>query len=439
MTMIEQLARFVIDSSVTSLSPDELAIQRRHLGDAVIAGLVGVHGEESRAMRPLFDASIADRMADMAALIRMTEIDDIHMPSCTTPSSAIAPVVLTLARAEPETAGRALDALRVGMDLMTRFGTAVKGPDILYREIWPTYLAAPLACAGASARMMGLDAPRTAHALATALTLTAGGSGRFRQGLSPRWFMHGTAVRAGYMAARAARAGFESDLGFLDRDWLTKTHGAPFDATIMLDGLGDRSSYGELSIKPWCSAKQAIAATQAFRAMLADGLSVDHIESVTVRVPPAYADMIGGQANQTNRSSTFSSVRYQMALAAFLPEGLYDVCRERIFWDERVPALMQKIAVEKDEALTAHYPRRWPAKLIVKAGGATREWDLLDSPGDPGARFDDEALADKAARVLDPLVAAGAATTWLSDVDEAVLDHRLLPALAAKLEQALAL
>ena len=100
---------------------------------------------------------------------------------------------------------------------------------------------------------------------------------------------------------------------------------------------------------------------------------------------------------------------------------------------------MQKIAVEKDEALTAHYPRRWPAKLIVKAGGATREWELLDSPGDPGARFDDEALADKAARVLDPLVAAGAATTWLSDVDEAVLDHRLLPALAAKLEQALAL
>ncbi len=441
MTILDSLAQFVVGSNVTALPSEDLAIQRRHLGDVVIAALVGVHGEESRAVRPLFDASVADRMAEMATVIRMTEIDDIHMPSCTTPHSAIAPVVLTLARAEPETARRALDALRVGVDLMTRFGTAAKGPEILYREIWPTYLAAPLSCAGASARMMGLTATQTAHALAIALTLTAGGSGRFRQGLSPRWFMHGAAVRAGYMAARAAKAGFFGDLGLLDRDWLEKTHGAALDTKILMDGLGSGSSYGALSIKPYCSAKQAIAATEAFRKLLAGGLEVENIQSIVVRVPPAYADMISGQASPQNRSTTFSSVRYQMALAAFHLDGLYDVCREQIVWSEKIVDLMGRISVERDETLSAHYPLRWPATVAIQTKGADAPLvrTELDAHGDPGARFDDAALLEKASRVLDPLVAAGAAAKWLADVNDAVFDARKLPALAAKLDQAISI
>ena len=439
MTVIESLARFVVDTRVIDLPSEDLAIQRRHLGDSIIAALVGVHAEESRAVRPLYDAGAADRMASMATVIRMTEIDDIHMPSCTTPHSAITPVVLTLARTEPESAAHALDALRIGVDLMTRFGTAAKGPEILYREIWPTYLAAPLACAGASARMIGLNVGQTAQALAIALTLTAGGSGRFRQGLSPRWFMHGTAVRAGYMAARAAQAGFCGDLGLLDRDWLEKTHGAALDTAILLDGLGETSAYPALSIKPYCSAKQAIAATEAFRKLLADGLKVEDIRSITVRVPPAYADMISGQADPKNRSTTFSSVRYQMALAAFALDGLYDVCRDRIIWNDRITDLMGRISVEKQPDLTRHYPQRWPAQIVAESSAGPRQIEIIDATGDPGARFDDAAILDKASRVLDPLVVPGAAAKWLADVDDAVLDSRLLPSLAAKLEQALSI
>ena len=42
---------------------------------------------------------LADRIGRRAAAIRLTEIDDIHLPSCTTPSAGVVPVALLLAHA----------------------------------------------------------------------------------------------------------------------------------------------------------------------------------------------------------------------------------------------------------------------------------------------------------------------------------------------------
>ncbi len=44
-----------------------------------------------------------DQLALRVATIRNTEIDDIHMESCTTPGSLVVPVALTLAAALKET------------------------------------------------------------------------------------------------------------------------------------------------------------------------------------------------------------------------------------------------------------------------------------------------------------------------------------------------
>jgi 2-methylcitrate dehydratase PrpD len=344
----------------------------------------------------------------------MTEIDDIHLPSCTTPSSVAVPVAIALAVEDPKRLDRLADAILVGIETLTRFGTAVHGPDILYREVWPTYLCGPLAAAATASRMLGLDQAKTAHALSLALTLTAGGSGRFRQGLSPRWILHGTGVRAGYLAAKAAEAGFSSDGGLLDREWLKESHGIELDVSRLFDGLGrGPSAFAQLSMKPYSSAKQAIAAVEALRAVVTEGVAIASIRSVVVRVPKAYVGMIGGAVDVANRSTTFSSVRYQMALALFHSESLYDIDRAQLPLDAAMKAFMDKVTVEADEGLARVYPQCWPATVAVDIGDKTIENTVMDAPGDPGARLDERAVLDKAQRVLDPVIGAGERKAWL--------------------------
>ena len=131
-------------------------------------------------MRSLSTApALADAIGMQAAVIRHTEIDDIHLRSCTTPSSVVVcrlSLAHDLGEFDPE---HVASAIWAGIELMTRLGAAVNGPNVLYRGVWPTYLAAPLGAAAVAARMWRLSEDATAHALSLALMLAAGRSGRF--------------------------------------------------------------------------------------------------------------------------------------------------------------------------------------------------------------------------------------------------------------------
>ena len=126
----------------------------------------------------LFGRQPLDRIALGVAMTRLTEIDDIHMPSCTTPSSVVVPTALAIAgHLQLRDARTFTHALYAGYEVMTRFGVAISGPSILTRGIWPTYLAAPLCAAAVTARLLGLTAEKTANALGIALTMISGAPG----------------------------------------------------------------------------------------------------------------------------------------------------------------------------------------------------------------------------------------------------------------------
>src|SRR6185437_5684209 len=142
-----------------------------------------------------------------------------------------------------------------------------------------------------------------------------------------RWFLFADAVSAGVAAAQAARGGYRGDPALLDANWFADTHGIALDTGCLTDGLGRGSIYPRLSLKPFCSAKQGIAAIEAFRTILASGLRADAITRVRVCVPPAYAGMISTRAEQGARQSTMVSIAHQIALAAIAPAQFYDVDR----------------------------------------------------------------------------------------------------------------
>ena len=158
MTVIERFARHLVDLRLDRLAGDEHAILVDHLIDTIGASVAGGGASEGRAVlafdprgtlseggRPV-RAEPLDAVAPRVAATRSSEIDDIHMASCTTPGAIVIPTALTLAAARPNLTGAELGtAILAGYEAMTRLGAAIGGPTIVYRGGWPSYFCAPIA------------------------------------------------------------------------------------------------------------------------------------------------------------------------------------------------------------------------------------------------------------------------------------------------------
>jgi 2-methylcitrate dehydratase PrpD len=438
-SLFGELAAFVARAKASNLPAADWERLRLHFIDTVVAARVGALIPEGKALQSLGDdGAPAIRIGRQAAAIRLTEIDDIHLPSCTTPSAGVVPVALMLAAREQKfDPGEVASAIWVGTEIMTRIGVAVRGPQILYRGIWPTYLAAPVAAAATSARLMGLSEAHTGHALSLAVMLMAGGVGRIHGAPSGRWFLYANAVAAGVAAAEAARADYRGDADILDKTWLTDSHGIALDHQRLTEKLGVGTVYAALSLKPFCSAKQGIAAIEAFRAILDRGVRAETIGKVRVRVPPAYAGMIATRAEPGARQSTMVSVAHQIALAALAADRLYDVDRSVAKADIEVVQFAAKVEIAADVRLDAYYPQHWPAEVDVEAGGEVHQQRIVEAIGDPEHLLDQAGVFAKAHRVLDPLVGNDGAAEWLqmagAGLDEAAACRKLATAFAAGL------
>ena len=415
MTVISELAAFVTGAKASALPAAQHERLRLHLTDTVVAAVAGARIPEGRALRsPGSDYDVVSQIGRQAAAARLTEIDDIHLASCTTPSAGIVPVALRLAalrrQFDPD---QVAGAIWVGTEMTVRLGLAINGPQVLYRGIWPTYFAAPVGAAAAAARMLGLDETSTAHALSLAFMLVAGGVGRIHGAPSGRWFLYANAVTGGIAAALAAHGGYTGDPELLDKNWLNDTHNVALNRDLLTEKLGAGWVYSALSMKPFCSAKQGIAAVEGFRALVQEGMRIEAIEKVRVRVPKAYAAMIATRAVPGARQSTMVSVAHQIALAALRPQRLYDVDRSAPQTDAAVAELSAKIEVVPDAALEQFYPQHWPAEVEVEAGAQTLRRRVVEVRGDPEDPLDGAAVDDKAHRVLDPLLSAARVDEWL--------------------------
>src|SRR5579871_950010 len=177
-----------------------------HVADAIGAWIAASKTSEGKALIAFRKHSqIADRSAapsldiDIAthvALVRLSEIDDIHLQSMTTPGAIAVPAALTLAAALPQAEiGDVIAAMLAGYEAVIRLGLAIKGPDVLYRGIWPTYFGAGFATAAVAARLLRLDLKQTAHALALSLSFASPSVGQHHAATTARWFSVGNAAR----------------------------------------------------------------------------------------------------------------------------------------------------------------------------------------------------------------------------------------------------
>jgi 2-methylcitrate dehydratase PrpD len=402
MGVIGQLATFVTGASAAALPAAERAILRRHVADTLLAAVAGARTTEGQALqRVLPRTSIADAAGMLAAVIRHTEIDDIHTRSCTTPSSVTVPTALVLAgESGAFDADTVASAIWVGTELMTRLGVAIDGARILYRGLWPTYFTAPLGAAAIGARLMHLTEAQTAHALSLALMLTAGRSGRFHGALPGRSVILAMAVANGVRAAQAAKDGVGGDPLLLDGPWLKDAHGIDAKMEALTASLGQGSIYPQMTLKPFCSAKQAIAAIEAFTTIVDEGVAPDTITAVTIHVPPPYLRMLQTKAEAGARASTIVSAAFQFGLAAHRRDRLFDIERADAMAETTALGLANKVTIVANEALQEFFPATFPAEVELVAGGKTLRRRVTAANGDPGRGLDEVALRQKAEKVL---------------------------------------
>jgi 2-methylcitrate dehydratase PrpD len=276
-----------------------------------------------------------------------------------------------------------LESLAAGYDVITRLGAAVDGPKILYRGVWPTYLFGPIGSAAVSSKILGLTMGQTREALAIALTLSSGLAGRIKSGMTSRWLTLGQSVQSGLFAALAAARGFCGDPTLLD-GLFPSVLGLRMDSACLLKNLGQDFKVEKISIKPFCTARQALASVEAFQTLLTQHrFDPEGIDSIDVAVPEQYSQMIDRASFPDDRLGSITSLQYQIALAAFYREDLFDIRREILRDEQRVHRLMQKIRIRPSPEYTAMFPERWPGKVSVKVAGQLVEQEILIPRGDP--------------------------------------------------------
>ncbi len=399
MTVLEKLGAHVARGGA---APVREALRLR-VADTVGAWIAGSSTREGRALLK-FGANrdaMSDRVAVHCALARLSEIDDIHLASGTTPGALVVPAALTIAASLGREGARLAEAIAVGYDVMVRLGAALGGPSILYRGIWPTYLAAPFAVAAVAARLLGLTETPAAHALGIALVLASPAVGRPSGTTTSRWLAIGNAARNGVTAALSAQNGFTGDLRILEGEFFSSVYGLSPNQAALLD---DRPVLGEVSFKPWCGAKQTMAAAQAVREIIEEGVPPSTMSNLVVGVPPPTLKMVDHGVVAGERASYLTSVSYQMALLALHPDATIDVRQTPESVAAEIRDFMAKISVRADEDLLRHYPKSWPAHLVVTTASARHEKLVLHVPGDPERALDESQIAAKFWRLVAPLV-----------------------------------
>jgi 2-methylcitrate dehydratase PrpD len=209
----------------------------------------------------------------------LLDYDDTHLNTVIHPTAPVAPVVLALAEERGFSGASVLHAFILGAEIECRIGNGVS-PGHYARGWHITATCGVFGAAAASAKLLGLSAGETAHALGIAASQSAG----LVENLSTpaKNVGVGNAARNGLFAALMAQGGYEAASAAVEGrlGWAVASGDEP-DVFEILDSLGSRWELLKNTYKPYPSGIVFHAITDACLSLRRD-LDPASIESVTV-------------------------------------------------------------------------------------------------------------------------------------------------------------
>ena len=364
-----------------------------------------------------------------AALINGTaahtvEVDDIFRDGIYHPGAPTIAAVLALAQANGATGERFLRAVIVGYEISTRIGAAMGKAHYKYWHNTGT-IGGFGACA-ASCELLGLDAKRFAHALATVTTFSAGLQQAFRMDSMSKPLHAGRAAEAGVTAALAAREGVTGSLDVIEGDagyGVAMSDNPDWQKGIAT--LGRDFHITRMTFKNHTCCGHTFAAIDGALALQASmGVAANDIERVSVGTYKAALDVARYERPQTPAEARFS-LKYVVATALTHGNVRLAAFEAARMQDRATRSLMEKISVSVDQELDAAFPHQRAARVSIASRGRSEEYLQPTRIGDPDAPLTDAQLDAKYLELAGPVLGEERArkllaTLWTLEKSKAV-------------------
>jgi len=233
------------------------------------------------------------------------DFDDTHLKTIIHPGGPVASALLALAEHRGATGRQLIDALVLGVDVECRVGNMIY-PDHYDRGWHITGTTGMLGAAAGCARLLGLDAGKTAMALGIAASQPIGVREQFGSMTKP--FHVGGAARAGLMAALMAKHGYTASGRAIEAPrGLAQTYSTKCDWSEISDELGKRFEISFNTYKPFaCGIVIHPSIDGCVQLRNGNRLPIDDIERVDLKVHSLVLELTGKSAPRTGLEAKFS-------------------------------------------------------------------------------------------------------------------------------------
>jgi 2-methylcitrate dehydratase PrpD len=352
------------------------------------------------------------------AAAHTVEVDDIFREGIYHPGAPTIAAALAVAQSRRASGEAFLRAVIVGYEISTRIAAAMGRAH--YKYWHNTGTIGCFGAASAAAELLGLDAKRFAHALATVATFSAGLQQAFRTDSMSKPMHAGRAAEAGVTAALAAAEGVTGSLDIMEGDagygraMGYGDAGGP-DWEHALTTLGEDFHITQMTFKNHACCGHAFAAIDGALALKAQ-MGVAAAEIARVRVGGYRATLeVAGIADPATAAEARFSTPYLVAtalthgsvrLAAFEPARLED---------EATLSLMRRVEVAIDPGIDAAFPARRSARVAIESrDGRRAEHFQPTRKGDPDMPLSDAELEHKYLELVTPVLGDEQARTLLA-------------------------
>ena len=333
---------------------------REHIKREYAEGACTLFGDRSRVSSSA--AAFANAVAAHAY-----DFDDTCYAGITHGSAVVFPAVLAAAEAECVTGERLLTAFIAGVETEYALGASV-GDHLFFKGWHPTTVLGSIGATAGVAKILGLDADKTAQALGVAASQA--GSLQTGKGTPVKPFLAGRAAESGVHFARMAGMGlpapldaFEKERGFFD---------------IVNDGKRDLSALANLGsvyrlvdpgiafkLYPVCSAAQA-AVEETARILARENIDGDAVNEVLCEVTHLVHVSLDHDRPRTPVEAQFSMPFAVGCMLVFGDLGLAQLDEETLA-DPRLRAVMPRIGmrISRQLAEDPETPRKCPEGAFI--------------------------------------------------------------------------
>jgi 2-methylcitrate dehydratase len=409
------LARWASRLSYEDLTADSVGAAKRFLFDSLGCAFGGaltedvkiaeahVAEKEAKGQATVHVSGLRTHVVEAAFLnslmIRAMDYNDIYWKQDPSHPSDIIPAAMTICERDGLSGRDLILGIVLGHEIEMRLcefafpGIRERG----WHHATLTAYAAPIV----AARMLGLDAVKTQHAIGISasrhFTLGAAVAGKLtmmKNTVDPM------ATRAGVEGALLAQRGYTGPENVLDgKEGMFHCLGPDWDAAKLIGGLGDGFKISQCGMKAFPTEALTHAPITATLYLLREhDIAADDVKEVRIQTLARAADILSDPSKYDPQSKETADHSLPYCIAAAIVERRVTPreFKESKIFDPKVREQLKKIKVEANPEFEKLFPRIQPCHVAIEtADGRTFERRVDIPKGDPRDPMTEEDLRIK--------------------------------------------